>query len=753
MNARAWAWEFWDPARWQLGRTVRRYREWIAATRRRRWTARVLLLLFVLFVLPGALGAVATAQSGSTATGGVSQIDGLSWMKIRDSSGVPVSNYLFTSNHGGPTNPGATVVWAFIGVEFTGYIAIVTTAIWMTGYALSFRWLDAFASALQGVADALTGQVATPLMLATGASIGAFFVGWFVVRGYHAKAATQIVTMLGVAIIGPLFLVNPLDDVLSSNGLLTKGRDLGISVAAGLNGSDHPDPRRLVTTMQENLADNFARRPLQVWNFGHVVDQQPGCRSAWSAGVMSGNEGAVKHGMRRCGDVAALAKADNPTLGQASTGLMLLICSGILLVFAAYLGIKVVRTALDAIYHWFMSIFGFAASGFVYGPSQTFLVRNVVDVFIAAGRMAAFTSFLGVYLLFLGNLFAQAGGQVMAVIVIAGVVEIVAITQLRHLSRSLRNGNDWIANRFALAAQGKRPAADSVGGAALGSGAGHPAGAINGAMTGLAALSTINSSPIAAWLAAGTLNPLNPLARGRKVVDMANIGMAPDRLEREGWAGMSRANWRLMALMRAEGAGGIDAELGVANALDGLGHARVPDSSLAGALVASGANHQMTNDALRALSIERASMSTNPFGFGPLQRAVASARAVENHVGERNHMAFAAQAVVSANRFERHTNAPAAGAIIDHDFVRTVRQNWDSEVALRSAITPDQWNSVGRDTRWFIGSELAKEQKAAAQAYYDRPVEANRQRLMASTARIANLDHVEPGAGPDPWDP
>ncbi|MFE7798665.1 hypothetical protein [Nocardia sp. NPDC057440] len=697
---------------------------------------------------------MATAQSDAAATGGASQIDGLSWMNIRDSSGVPVANYLFTSDHGGPLNPGATVVWAIIGVEFIGYITIVTTAIWLTGYALSFRWLDTFASALRGVADAVTGQIATPVMLVSAAAIGAFFVAWFIVRGYHAKAAMQVVMMLGVATVGPVFLIDPLEDVLSSNGLLAQGRDLGISVAAGLNGNSRPDSRQLVATMQEDLADNFARRPLQVWNFGHVVDQRPACQSAWSAGVMGGDEGELKDGMRTCGDAAALTKANNPTLGQASTGLMLLICSGILLLFSAYLAIKVVKTALDAIYHGFMSIFGFAAGGFVYGPTQTFLIRNIVDSFIAAGRMAAYTVFLGIYLLFLGNLFAQAGGQVMAVIIIAGAVEIVAISQLRHLSRSLSTGNDWIANRFALAIQGGRAASAGSGGTAIGMGSTPSAGASHGAkaMTGLATLSTINSSPVTAWLAAGTLNPLNPLARGKKAVDLANIGMAPNRKEREAWSGMSRTNWRLMALMRADGAGGIEAELGVANALDGLGHARVPNSNMAGALVASGASHQMTNDALRALSIERASMSTNPFGFGPLQRAVASARAVENHVGERNHMAFAAQAVVSANRFQRHTNAPAPGAAIDHDFVQAVRQSWDSEAALRAAITPEQWNNVGRDTRWFIGNELANEQKSAAQTYYDHPIEPNRARLMAVTRRITNLDHTDPSAGADPWD-
>ncbi|WP_280260287.1 hypothetical protein, partial [Nocardia abscessus] len=56
---------------------------------RRRRIAWFLLILFALFVFPGLLGAGAAAQNHA-ATAGPSQIDGLSWMKIRDSAGVGV---------------------------------------------------------------------------------------------------------------------------------------------------------------------------------------------------------------------------------------------------------------------------------------------------------------------------------------------------------------------------------------------------------------------------------------------------------------------------------------------------------------------------------------------------------------------------------------------------------------------------------------------------------------------------------------
>ncbi|MGK8489576.1 hypothetical protein [Nocardia asiatica] len=711
----------------------------------------MLLILFALFVFPGLLGAVAAAQSHA-ASAGTSQIDGLSWMNIRDSSGVSLSSYTFATDRGGPLNPGATILWAILGLEFIGYLAIVTSAIWLIGYALSFRWMDWFAAALRGVADALTGQLATPIMLVTAATIGAFFVGWFIARGYHAKAAVQVVTMVAVALLGPVFLAAPLSEVLSSHGLLAQGRDLGIAVAAGLNGNESPNPSQLMPTMQETLADNFARRPVQVWNFGHVVDENPACRAAWSAGIRSGDDDRVREGLKACGDAAAHAKASEPSMGQVGTGLLLLLCGGVLLVFAAYLSIRVMKAAMDAIYHCFMAIFGFAAGGFVYGPTQTFLVRNVVEGFIAAARMAAYTIFLGVYVLFLGNLFQQARGQVMAVIIVAGAVEIIAISQLRRLNLSLSSGNDWVANRFAAAVQGPPRPGGSGGGAALGMGAAQARGAL-GVIPGMAALNTINMSPVTAWLAAATPNPLSPLSRRKKRKELDSFVISPMMRQMHEYNHSARENWRFKAAGRLRGVdGGITSALGVANVLDGLGDSKVPDAMIAPTLRAMHANDQQVVDAQRALAVQKASMSQNPFGFAPLQKAVAAARAVESHVGIEAHPAFAAQAVVAADNFVRHSIAPMNPVPDNHPFVRRVLAAVDDEQQLRR-ITPDDWRDAGRDVRQHIGRHLALEHQAAAQNYYTDQSDANRRLLMRSTRRISNLDSFDPDAGPDPWDP
>ncbi|BDT97992.1 hypothetical protein [Nocardia sputorum] len=724
------------------------------------WRRRALgiaLSFFALFVFPGFVGALAAAQDAAGVASGTSGIDGLSWMNIHDSSGIALSDYRFATGDESLFKPRATILWAVLGLEFIGYIAIVTTAIWLIGYALSFRWLDMFSSALHGVADALTAQIATPIMLVTAATIGAFCVGWFMVRGYHAKATTQVVTMVGVALLGPLFLAEPLADVLSSHGLLAQGRDLGISVAAGLNGNSHPNPTQLVATMQSDLADNFARQPLQVWNFGHTVDQRPACRSAWSAGVAAGDDNRVISGLKSCGDAAAHAKAENPSMGQVATGLMLLTCGGILLAFAMYLGLKVIKAALDTIYHGFMSIFGFAAGGFVYGPTQTFLVRNVVDSFVAAARMTAYTIFLGVYVLFMGNLFAQARGQVMAVIIIAGTVEIIAIFQLKRLSSGLSRGNDWIANRFGLAIQGSGKSASSSG-TALGMGGGSGGGGGKSApgmgfVSTLTTLNAVNSSPVTAWLAGGRVNPLNPLAGTRRRIERSTRRILASREEGYIEHQLSRTNWRGVAVHAATSVGGIHTQLGVTRALKVLRDNKVPDSRIHAVLLSSGATHERVTNAFTAYSVQESTASQNPYSFAPLQKAIAAAWAVDNHVGHEAHDAFAAQAVIAADSFVRHSNAPAPGANIDQAFVRRVEQNWHSDRALRAAITPDEWDNAGRDTRWAIGHRVATMHQQAARDYYENPNDMTREALMRSARRVANLDHLDPEGGLDPWNP
>ncbi|WP_039828697.1 hypothetical protein [Nocardia testacea] len=702
-------------------------------------------MLYVILIIPGGVGAVAVAAEPGQAHPAVSRMDGLAWTGVVDSGGVALADYPFLVDRSSLANPGATVLWTLIGLEFVGYMVIVTTAIWFIVYALSFRWLDLFSAALHGVAEALSRQLSDPVISLTAATFGAFIVAWFIIRGRPAAAARQIVTMAAVGVLGGLLVFGPGADLVSSDGLLARGRDVGMSVAAGLDGANS-EPGRLVEALSASTADDFARRPVQVWNFGHVLDDR--CGAVWSAGVNAGDIDALRADIAACGDRGAAERMARPTMGQLGAGLLLLACATVLLVFAVYLAGLVLRCALDSIYHGFLAIFGFAAGGYVYGPTQTFLVRNLVTCGFAAVRMCAFTVFLGVYLLFLGNLFRQAPGQVFPVLVLAALVEIVAISQLSRLRRGLSRGSDQVAGRIGAALGGRAVGPGSGGGAGGGRAAG---GSPPGMIRTLGDVNTLDNSPLVAWMAAGTVRPFDPLARGVRTVQRAAIASSASMEESFRWSHLARYNWRLVALREAERFGGTGSEMGVARTLKMMRDNRIPDSQLVPVLRAIGAPDHLVAGALEAFSVQESTRSQGPYGFLPLQKTVAAAFAAYNRADEPGARAFAAQAVVAAEGFARHSNAPAAEAILDRDFIRRVERNWDSGRALRAAISPAEWNAVGRDTRWSIGSRLSAAHLAVAQAYYDDPTEVNRARLLRSAMRVANLDHVDPAEGPDPW--
>ncbi|NKY85653.1 hypothetical protein [Nocardia veterana] len=725
------------------------------STRRRLFFFLSFLALAVL-APPGLIG-MARAQSSDSGDDR-SSVDAIGWMQIHDSTGAPLANYQFATKDPGILHPGNTVLWSALGFELTLYIVVMSTAIWIIGMALSFKWLDMLANPLRGLAGTVTDQLATPMMLVTAATIGALVVAWFVVRGFHSKAASQSATMVLVGIAGPFFLADPLADVLSADGLMARGRDLGIAVVAGLQGRSAPAAGEFVTNLQTGLADNLVRKPVQVWNFGHVLDNDSACRNAWTTGISAGSSKLLRSGLEKCGDSTVLHRIDHPTMAQVGTGLVLILCGLITIVFGVYMAIKIMRTAFDAIYYAFMTIFGFAAGGFIYGPTQTHLVRSLVHSFVSGFKMIAFIIFLGIYLVLLGDLFDQAKGQIFAVLIIVVSVEIIAVTQLRRLDFNLDRGNDWIANRFALATQGGF-AASATGRTALGMPSGGSGGhSSTRLLTTVAAVNTVNSSPIAAWAAGRTMGPLNPFAARRKRAELANMDSAPLNREGQQWLQLNRLNWRQKALARA-GEDGLGTTIGVANALDGLTDSRVPDLYLAPVLLATGATDQGVIDALRALAVQKASLrDASPYGFAPLQKALAAAMAVDNHVGDRAHEAFAAQAVVAAANFRRHANAPDENAVIDHNFVGLVERSWDSESAIRR-ITPDQWNNAGRDTRYYIGNRLAENHLAIAERYHrsvvtnDPALEQHRQQLRESARRINNLHHLKPEMGADPWQP
>ncbi|MER7450663.1 hypothetical protein ABTW96_10295 [Nocardia beijingensis] len=679
-----WEPQFWDAERWRPQMVFRRSLSWIAASRRRRRIAWIVLALFVLFVCPGLVHAVSIAQTG-TLTQGTAPNSATSWMNVKDSSGVNVSSYRLVVDQGGVFNLGNFALWIILMPLFAVWLLCSTTGVWLPGEAMSFGWLNLISAPLRAMAQSFTAQIATPLMAGTAVAIGAFFVGYFIVRALFAKAVMQVVVMIAVAIAGVPFLANPLSEALSDQGFLVQGRDLGLSVAAGLNGNNNPNPQQLVSTLQTTMADNFVRLPLQVWNFGHVVDSSPSCRAAWSSGMTAGSDDRVKNGMKACGDSAAYAAVENPSVGQIGAGLLLLLCAVILLAFAAYLSIKIMWAVLDLIYYGFASVFGFAAGGYIYGPTQTFTVRCVVHGFIAAGKMAFFVIALGIYELLLGSLFRAANGQVMVVFVIGAGVEIVAIVQVRRLSRNIDEANDWVTNRIGAAIQsgGQTGAAGGGGGSALGMGMGMGNSNAASSMSPLAmvgAISAINSSPLTAWIAGGRLNPLNPFSR----VDHADKklkkkGLKTKDLREAAHGGLydrvAAANAARRGIRRSGNS--RRSERAAAFAMENFTHlsgSGGPQTGAYHALLMAGVPERMAQRALEARTDIIRHADAEPLASKHLANVLAAHKHLENHFHTNDRQMYMARFHALESSVDRYRGDYQGGVHISEELAQLGRQ-------------------------------------------------------------------------------
>ncbi|WP_227983302.1 hypothetical protein [Nocardia spumae] len=751
----------WDPEAW-TPRAIRvRYRTWARATRIRRMATRLFVAALIFAVAWVACGSPARART-STATErhSASAIDGLSWTDVRDSYGVPLSDYMFATETS-ILNPKASGLAMVLGMFFAAFMVTVISAIWLTGFVVSFRWLEWLSKPLTAVADSLSGQIATPLMATVSVSIGALFVAWFVLRGYHAKATLQVLTMVLVAMFGTLYLAHPVADVLSPNGLLAKGRDVGISVAAGLTGDSEPNAQSIVGRLNATLADNFARHPVQLWNLGHVVDDSPRCRAAWSSAVRTGSDAQLAREMRGCGDNSAARKIENPSYGQIGTGLVLLVFGAILLMFLAYLAVKIFLAALSSVFHAILAIFGFAAGGFIYGPTQAFLLRNLVEMVGDAASLMAFTLFLGTYDLVFDALFRSAPDNGIAVIFVGGLATSAGFILLKRLDLDMIGGQRRIADRLRAVLEGK-PA--PAGGGSSGIDEGSLRYALSPGRAAGAALrraAEFNSNPAASWIF-GRSSPLSYYSKHMQEMNYLNYellrGNVPARAANSWMARLTTGKNMHDSAARtaASGFGGTNPRAAAATMTTVLGLGGDRADAMA-ALAATRFPVATRRWAAEAHARVMTSAAENQIQYSPLAQTAAAldlAESARDHGGPEQ-AAHNAQFAESAAMFYRL--APRPGRVRTdaewerNQLVRDSLRDYRNFEEFSRVVTPERWQRADEDTRRYIGSRLARDLANVSRDYDLNPSDALLAEARRRKNRALNIDLGISGTNIGPW--
>ncbi|WP_216897864.1 hypothetical protein [Nocardia alni] len=744
---------------------------WATASRRRRSTVLLTIATLVELTTTAILCSRAGAYAGPTTTGtNTSAINGLSFTDIRDSYGVPVWDYLYATKDGSILNPGQTMLATGLrGLEMV-FVVESLLALYLTQCVWSFSWLGWFDAALTKVADTLTGQLTTPVILVLSVTIGGLFVAWFVLRGSYAKATLQVVTMVAVATLGTIFLAHPLADVLSPNGVLGQVRNLGFSIVAALNGDDTGNGQATINTVTGTLATNIPRHLLQTWNFDAIVDDSPTCRAAWSNGVLAGSESQVESGLRSCGASSAYAMTQNPSMGQIGTGLVVVTFGTILLMFLAYLSIKVVLCALSAITNGFRLIFALTVGGFIYGRTQLGLVRALVGVAGDAWSMLVYLIYLGGYAMIANDIFEAAPGSGMEVILVGGSGMIAGFVLLRRIDKNLLLGQSQIVDQLQGALTGKPgEAVGSTGGMGMNSlryslSPGHLA----------TELALLNANPVTSYV----FRRPSPLTYGSKASwdntwlnYQMMLGKIPKRAS-ESWMARLTANKiahdheAREAVREFHGNNARSAAAAVSNV---FGLTNDPADAV-GALINARYSRSMAYGAVEARARLNLAAEDNPAEYGPLNRAAAAVELARNarHFPDpaerdiyRGQMAeIAALFAYDARPFDPSGFQHLSQA--DQNFITEVRNHWDEPwETFNASLTQGQgsnqrtmrqrWGEISDDARRYTGSQLADGLSRAATRYWETDNQADLNDAVRWKNRATIIDMIMSDTHVGPW--
>jgi hypothetical protein len=429
----------------------------------------------------------------------------LNWTGLTDSYGVPIGDYclalasvpeqLAQAGPGVGWDPASWARWSLhamavvaanlttahiLTAEAGCFIGVIAVALWVMKTTVSAYWLAVVGELARAITGGVVHAVAALGVLLAVIPIGVFAGVLAVRRGEAGRGATMILSALGMPALSVAVFADPAGEMYGPHGLLAFGRRVGFSVAeAARPGGVLPGAGMAgqVQSLTASLITHTVREPLQLWNFGHVVDRVGGCGSAWSAAVRSGVSDAPIHAMGRCGDRAALAYAQHLDGTNIWVGLVFVLAAVLLGVFMAMSGWAVLRVSVQAI--WTTAILLPALwLGAVPGAPRRHAMDVVWRFFRHGIEVTVYIVLVSVIGLAVESLVsrplpAELGGtNPFAHVLMMGAVSYAAFSLLRHVRAELTGGPHGAgllsrAGDVALGL-GLRAAVGGAGGAALG---------------------------------------------------------------------------------------------------------------------------------------------------------------------------------------------------------------------------------------------------------------------------------------------
>jgi hypothetical protein len=315
-----------------------------------------------------ALIAVCTAPVATASTNGFI----LNWTGLTDSYGVPLGDYYLAiasapeqitqagpgvsvldpdswiawSTHAGTVLATYVTVSTILTAEAGFFIGIVALALWVMKLTLSTYWITVIGEIARAIAGAVLSVTTELGLLLVAIPVGVFAGVVTIKRGEAGRGATMILLAVTMPTLTVAVFSDPAGQMYGPHGILAFARSVGFSVgqAATHNGPVGTD------TLTASLITHTVREPLQLWNFGHVVDRVGGCGPAWSAAVRGGLPDGPIRAMGSCGDRAAVAYAQHLDGSNIWVGAVLVLCGLLLGFFMVAAGWAVLTVSVKAIW-------------------------------------------------------------------------------------------------------------------------------------------------------------------------------------------------------------------------------------------------------------------------------------------------------------------------------------------------------------------------------------------------------------------
>ena len=398
--------------------------------------------LMVQLLWGGALTALVTAPHASAA----GFTNAVGWTGITDTTGQPIGSYFIGTvsmleavreqgSDMSMLDPSSWVPGLADRVQIAltysqlatllglccGFLVVVAAlGIWFIKFALGSVWLGWLGALAAPIAVSLAHFVQTynifPLAIVICLAIGGILCYW---RGFATGAAVMVSAYLVLLLIW-VVLRDPVDELVGDHGLLAAARSVGFdfSLGVGNNGSlagGNVDAQ--TTVLSQWMATVLVRHPIQIANFGEVIDNYTGCAEAWNAALnqgsglaqATGQAGAIAgaasgpvQAMEQCGQLEAVSHARQ--LSGETAGLMFFMnCIVlVLLLLLCYIGMEVVRIGFLTFWHVLVLIPA-AAVAVAPGPQRQYAKRTAMKLLVHGVEMMFATAGFGVVLVIMSH--------------------------------------------------------------------------------------------------------------------------------------------------------------------------------------------------------------------------------------------------------------------------------------------------------------------------------------------------------------